>query len=165
MSAALELPTRWLKRPPAKVAGRKLADLGSALEIETGDHLITWSRGRAALTWDPRSRSLVIFEGGKRGKPGPAPTGPAARAHERWSDYEAGSMATLSVQPRGRWRSVGPVSRLDYASDKFDGRMRGYTHDTGPRVRVYLHGSLTKLPRVWVVRGGRLNVTARGIVG
>lgn len=154
-----------LKRAPANLDGDDLAELGAALEVETDAALLTWGQGKASLLWTPESRALVIIEGGKRTRTGTPKPGRARATFERWAGRGATHAESLDVSPRGPWKRVGTVRRIDYHSDK-KGQRRGvgYTHKTGRNVRLYLKGSLSSLPRVWVIKGGRLTVTARGII-
>ena len=158
-------PSRVIKRAPAgKLDGATLAELGDALEVEIDGYRITWPKGQATLAWSPDRKALVILQGGRRGKPQPPASGRESRAFERWSDRDARREATIDIRPRGSWRSIGSVRRIDYHSDKWGAR-REYTHKTGSGVRLYRYGAATKPPWIWVIKGGRLTVTARGIVG
>lgn len=165
------IPSTALKRAPVNLDGDDLAELGSVLEVETDGATLVWARGRATLAWSPKAKALVIIEGAKRTKApkvhwaggGDPQVAAARRSFERFADRDANKAATLEVSPRGPWRSVGPVKRIDYHSDKW-GRRREYTHKSGPGVRLYLKGSWSKTPRLWVMKGGRMTVTPRGIV-
>jgi hypothetical protein len=139
--------------------------LGAALELEVGDVVLRWGRG-ATLLWWPKRKALLILEGIRRGKKRPlARGGRAPRDYERWSQATARNEATAEIPDRGTWVAIdGPVKRLDYASKKWGGTRHEYTHTTGRAVRLYRYGPKTRPPWCWVVRGGRLTVTERGIV-
>lgn len=159
-------PSRVIKRSPVgDLDDATLAELGDALEIEINGYQIMWPKGQATLAWSPAHRALVILQGGRRGKPQPVGVSSRpSRAFERWADRDAKREATIEIKPRGAWRSLGTVKRIDYQSSKWGGSAE-YTHKTGSGVRLYRFGAATKPPWVWVIKGGRLTVTARGIVG
>lgn len=161
------LPSRVMKRSPVgEIDDMDAAELGSMLELEVNGHEIVWHRGEAALVWSPDKRTLFILEGGRRRKAKQLETGSrAARAFERWAGRGAKREGAVDIDPRGRWRSFGSVRRIDYTSDKRGRRGVDYTHSTGRGVRLYRLGSATQPPWVWAIKGGRLSVTTRGIVG
>lgn len=157
------LPTTSLKSAPVRLDDIELAELGSVLEIETDQATIAWPRGKAVLAWSPKAKSLVVVEGGKRTTANTAKRGRARGAYERFADRDASKTATVDVNPRGAWKRVGNVSRIDYHSNKWNRRAE-YTHKSGPGVRLYMKGSWDNPPRLWVLKGGRMTVTRRGIV-
>ncbi len=157
------LPTTTLKNAPARLDDSDLAELGSVLELETDHASIAWPRGKAVLAWSPKAKSLVIVEGGKRSTTNTAKRTRARGAFERWAARDASKTATVDVNPRGAWKRVGNVRRIDYHSNKW-GRRAEYTHKSGPGVRLYMKGSWDNPPRLWVLKGGRMTVTRRGIV-
>ncbi len=161
-----ELPSRTLKRSPiGQWDGIDTAELGSILELEVDGYRLEWRRGEGVLVWAPDKKALLILEGGRRGRPTQLEDGSKARrVFERWAGRDAKREADIDIDPRGSWRSFGTVRRIDYHSDKY-GRRREYTHRTGRGVRLYRLGAAGKPPWLWAIKGGRLNVTARGIIG
>ncbi len=160
------LMTKALGKAPVALDDAELAELGHALEVELPRQVVKFGRG-AVLAWSQKKKALVILEGGKRKRTmiTRIPKGAAARSFERWADRAAKKASTVEVAVRGMWRSVGRVRRIDYRSDKWGRTEKEYTHKTGPNVRLYVRGALRPgAPRVWVIKGGRLTVTARGIV-
>ena len=162
----MELATRSIARSPVgSLDEAETILLGHALELEVGDRVLRWGRG-ATLLWWPRRKALLILEGARRSKRQPLRhDGKAARLYERWQKAQARHESSIELPDRGTWVAVaGHVRRLDYASNKWGGRRHEYTHDHGSSVRLYRYGPKTKPPWCWVVRGGRLTVTERGIV-
>ena len=158
-----KLPARTLRQAPIGLEGAELAELGSVLELETDTATIRWPRGRAVLGWSPRHKALVVLEGAKRKRNASEPRGRARAAFERWARRGAKHGDELELAPRGSWRRLGALRRIDYHSDKW-GRKAEYTHPTGRGVTLYMRGSWDAPPRVWVIKGGRLTVSERGII-
>ena len=174
---------RPIKRGPINLDGDVLVELGRVLEVEfSGDVLIRPTHPkRPKLYWSAAKKALVFFTGvkmdparGTRGvldelletKAGRA----AAKVFERWSRSEPSGGRKVDVGVADKWMKFteSPL-RIDYWSDKW-GEKESYTHDLGPSVRAWLQtsknfGSSTRSKEVWVLRGGRLTVTERGIVG
>ena len=84
----------------------------------------------------------------------------ARKVVERWTGRAAGKTSTIVVPDlkRGPWKKVGKGHSIVYRSDRA-GPMERHEHDLGPTVSVYVMGSL------WVIRGGKLRVTSRGLEG
>ncbi len=173
---------RSIKRGPVNLDGDVLVELGRVLEVEFGGDVLVRPTHpkRPRLYWSAAKKALVFFTGvkdsgrGTRGvldelldtKPGRA----AAKVFERWSRNEPSGGRTLDVGVADKWwRFTVPPLRIDYWSDKWD-EPAEYTHDLGPSVRGWLQvsknfGSKTRSKEAWILRGGRLTVTERGIVG
>jgi len=159
---ATRLPSTALARSPVgELDDLEATQLGHAVELEVERdgvaYVLRW-RG-ALLLWVPARRALLVVEQPKTTGRGAATRGRAARTFEKWSDREATTRRTIDLPTRGTWRSHGHVRRIDYRSDKRGGTPHEYTHDTGAGVRLYSLGT-----GLWAIRGGRLTVTARGIV-
>ncbi len=160
---------RELKRSPVGSLDHMIVvELGSALELELERGVvIRWRKHSAPLLWSAPKKALFVFERTKKGRHQPMPPDTPAdvrRSFQAWAKRGATRKRTDSVTSTGAsWRACGRVVRLDYASDKW-GVKREYTHDTGPQVRLYSYGT-TSRPSMWAIHGGRLTVTARGIVG
>lgn len=163
-----ELPMRVLKTSPVgSLDGIAVAELGTVLEVEAGGVVVRWTANRYPLLWSPAKKVLLVQEGAKRGRKGAVESdGQAVAAFEsfagRGATYERAD--TFPTVPGAKWRAVGPVSRIDYTSDKWGRRRVEYTHESGRGVRLYRYGAATKPPWVWAIKGGRMAVTARGIV-
>ncbi len=128
-------------------------------------------RLRIPLLWFPVWKALVFFEGVKRGsntvknlarlEEGSATT-KATGTFEKWAQRQAEKAYDLTF-PKGKrhWFGAGKVHRIDYWSDKW-GDDAEYTHDFQKGVKLYV---LQKGPKsaMWVIRGGRMTVTKRGI--
>lgn len=162
------IPTRPLRRSPVGcVEDLDAALLGCVLEVEADGYIIRWPKGSAPLAWSPSKKALVVLEQATKGPKHSGDEVPAAvrRSYEDFNDRNATFERTYDIPTRSQaWVSCGHVQRVDYYSTKW-GAKREYTHKTGPRVRLYRYGAKTKAPWLWVITGGRMTVTARGIVG
>jgi hypothetical protein len=176
MTAATKLSgARVLKRNPAgssKLDGGVGIELGRVLELEVGGQVIRMGRKRVPLLWFPAWKSLVFFEGVSQGRATAAAlreleTAPgykrAVKSFDSWANRGTEKARGMTF-PKGqrKWYAGGTVSRIDYWSDKW-GREDEYTHDHGKGVQLYiLQRGKTAM---WVIKGGRLRVTKRGIEG
>lgn len=173
MSAVLKLDgARVLKRNPpgaTKLDGAVGIELGKVLEFEVRGQVIRTGRSRSKLIWFPVWKALIFFEGVRTGPSSAANlsklegVGRQEGAFERWAQREARKSHPVTFPAGARkWYAMGKVDRLDYWSDKW-GKDDEYTHDFGNSVKLYaLFG---KKSAMWVIRGGKLRVTRRGIEG
>lgn len=158
-----------LKRAPAAIDGHDTAELGKALEVEAGGLRLQFAK-RPHMYWDPRTSTLMWFQGGERSRArNPADVdAKAAKAFEDFMgrDVEREFQHTMPRMPNGVWRKVGRADRFDYWSDKFDEPppRREYTHGITSAVNLYRGGG-PKPPWIWMLRGGKLRITRRGIEG
>ncbi len=165
---ATALPLRVLRTSPVgSLDGIAVAQLGTVLEVEAAGYVVRWTPNRYPLLWSPDKRALLVQEGAKRGKQTtPEQHSKALASFEafagRGATYERAD--TFPTVRGAKWRAIGPVSRIDYTSDKWGRRRVEYTHDSGKGVRLYRYGAASKPPWVWAITGGRMAVTARGIV-
>lgn len=121
---------------------------------------------RPPLVWSPSARALVTFFGATSRAASSAPrAGQAARARARFYGEAPSAAFAVTLPPvnLGAWRELGEARRVDYESDKWGRGPTGYKHDHGPGVRAFLAGDFRS--GVLVLRGGRLALTRRGIVG
>lgn len=166
---ATPLPCRALKRSPVgSIDDMIVVELGSALEIELAAGVVVrWRKHTAPLVWSRSKKALFVLEQKSKGRNSPIPPDTpddVRRTFESWARRGATRARTDSVNSKGAsWHACGHVTRIDYASDKW-GVKREYTHDTSRGVRLYYYGT-TSRPACWALHGGRLTVTARGIVG
>lgn len=167
-----------LARPPVDLKGAVGIEIGRALEIEAPKHVIRLRR-KPRLYWFPDKKVLAFFvthkepkwlrvKGTKSGLEkieGVKKTAKARRVFENFMGRLVRTGYTLRVPERAvNWYNNGPILRLDYSSDKF-GEKREYTHGHGGGVRIYTQWPKKGwAPSLWVIKGGRLAVTARGIV-
>ena len=157
-----------LKRAPLRLDSVDVAELGDVLELEVAGLVLKWRRGQPFL-WDPRQKAIIILQGAKRGRALRVDSADAraADAFRRFMGRVAKRerVDRMGKMSRGVWRKApGYADRYDYWSDKFDAKIREYTHPITSNVSVYRGGG-PRPPWVWVIRGGSLNVTTRGIVG
>ncbi len=164
-----------MKRAPISTSAlADTAECGTLLDIRyasAGEQFIVSPRGRAAplLQWSQPASALVVWFGLKMPRPRPAssPDASASAAYERWTDYErAASTEREFTTPAltGSWRSLGRAVAIGYRSDKFSdkGKPVAYDHAFTSKVRVYALGASKQL---YVLRGGSLRLTRRGIEG
>lgn len=156
---------KLLKRAPVNLDGRDVGEFGRALDVEAGGLRLTF-KPRLPFYWEPRSKSLVIFQGGGRTKNRvPGDVDPATeRAFRAFMGRNPDREYQRTMPPvsGGVWRKAN-AERFDYWSDKF-GDPENYTHGFTSNVSLYRGGG-SKPPWIWVLRGGRLRVTKRGIEG
>lgn len=158
---------KMLKRGPISIEHQIATDLlGSVLEVETSDSRIRWRKGSNRFYWDPDQKCLMWYEGGRKGRSGAIDDpGTAGRSFKAWTGKNPQYERTDTI-PDVRtpvWVSYGRIVRLDYASSKWG--KDEYTHNHGKKVRLYRWGGKTKAPWIWVVKGGNLRITNRGIEG
>lgn len=155
--------TSITRSPVGSLASIEAAELGFALEVEIDGHVVKFPKGKHPLLWWPEKKALLIYDGIRRGRKGrDVEHGEATRAFERWADRDAKHERTDTLPDRGLWRGYGAAVRIDYASDKWK-RKDEYTHAFGPGVRLYRYGGVKVPPWLWVLKGGKMTVTDRGI--
>lgn len=117
---------------------------------------------RIQLLWSPGAKAaFFITQKTRRQAAGDVPDAAARQVVQRWTGKPAGEAHTL-VAPgllsgRQAWKKVGVGHSMTYWSDK-DGPREPHEHDLG-KVGVY------KLGNLWVICGGKLRVTSRGLEG
>lgn len=170
---------RKVGRGPFKPNGSVCVELGRVEVVELGREVEIRMRkpSRPKLYWCPERKALMFFAGRNDNGRGSSraldalletPEGRgAAKLFERWSQREAGGARTFETKMTDRWVATKMApTRIDYWSDKWGDRA-SYTHDLGKKVRAWLLlGSSNPLgSALWILRGGSLTVTERGIVG
>lgn len=176
MSAARKLDGRPLVRNPSgstKLDGAVGIELGRMLELEVGGNVVRAGRDRHSLLWFPVWSALIFFENAKKGSntaknlerlEASKSTTRATNAFEKWAQREAEKSYDLTLSAgKRKWYGHGAVKRVDYWSDKW-GDDEEYTHDFGRGVKLYILEA-SRNAAMWVIRGGRLRVTKRGIEG
>lgn len=175
----LENALRNLKRPPANFDGAIGVELGKLLEVQVEDLVVKFG-DPPKLIWFVAQKSLGWFTGIKLPRASKSAWNTlreesgarkAENAFEAWSDRGVEQAKTMSFPTTSsKWsRAKGHAKRIDYWSDKW-GDSQEYTHDFGTSISLYrfVHRKSRgrgPVPNLWVVRGGRLTVTERGIVG
>jgi hypothetical protein len=127
--------------------------------------LHTWSSARPLLMWSQRQRALVFVHGlaVPRARKGAPRTDGAAQTYERFHGEAAEAHRELEL-PDVKLQRIGRASHIAYKNKRWGGVAgRVAEHPFGPSVVVYL-GTRGKR-KVYVVAGGRLRMTARGIEG
>lgn len=163
-----------MKKGPANFEGRVAIHLGTLLEFELSKGAVVRG-GRSRLLYFPDVKALAFFEKAKESRPSrrtwdelsETTAGRAAmRKFHAWADRESKQASEVKFSAKkDRWYKGGSLARLDYKSDK-RGETAEYTHDFGRGVHIYLlTGTGPRAPAMWVIKGGRMTVTERGIVG
>lgn len=153
-----------LRRSPIPSGPLTCASLGSVLEVEFGGNVWTWKRGACELLWHQNSKSLIWFDATPiEIEPTENKSGAAIAAFRRFKDRDPGHVRGERFDISRQWVALGAAERVDYHSDKW-GQSASYTHDLGPRVRLFRGGS-PRGPWIYVLRGGNLHVSRRGLVG
>lgn len=154
-----------IKRPPVGKGPHNVADLGSVLEVEVGGVVFRWTKGACRLLWEPKTSALLWFDGKGTTIQTDEDTNlkAATAAYERFKDQEARKVDSKKYPVKGQWLSFGRAFRVDYHSNKW-GDNASYTHKLGRKVCLYRQGP-TDGPWLFVLRGGSLRCTARGLVG
>lgn len=138
--------------------------LGRVLEIEWAGYVVRWQR-RYPLVWYPDRRALVVLEFPRRGARRKVHDDqiPASvrRAFKTWTGHDVAWQRAATI-PDGQWYRLGRARRVDYVSRREDPSGVEYTHET--KATLYRYGR-TRATYLWVLRGGGLNITTRGIVG
>lgn len=132
--------------------------LGVGLEIEAihkrQKYAAEWSASDGPdMLWLERAKALLFtfVAGRRRGKANHNQT------FSRWHERDPRNDFSLSLKI-GRWREVGQVRRIDYWSDKW-GVADEYTHKVGKGATWWVSGE------IMVIKGEKLRVTERGLVG
>lgn len=147
-------------RAPMSLDDATFADLDAkVVEVEAGDKLHKWKPG-PELMWSPDGKALVMMEGVKLGRSTKNPTGPAADARRRFAGRPSDGVRSGRL-PDMKWSSLGPVRSLAY---RFNGQKTVREHPFSNPPRLF-RGDGRGGVRMWVIRGGGLRVTRRGIMG
>jgi hypothetical protein len=155
-----EKPTPEYVRHRARMRRAQLtaaANRELAAEYERADPEFAdpWAEPAAAVASNPRRRSRA----------NPRPIERAARTFEMWHEFRPRHVSRMTGPPRRIPRTLvrlGEVTRIDYKSRKFTGRMAEYTHKTEHPRPVLATDPDAR--HVYLV-GGNMKVTADGLKG
>lgn len=163
-----------LKKPPFHIPehGIVAMKLGTVLEIESlRDFQFRWTKHKPLLCWAKDQKSLVFVDitgrvmGAKEKTDSIpiTPEGPGVDLFRGFHGRDAKRITSYALKTKGnQWITFGTVTRIDYFSTKQNKR-DSYTHKHGSGVQLYRFGDDSG-PTLWVLKGGKLTVTARGIV-
>jgi hypothetical protein len=154
--------------PTIAQLGGTLSEHGRVVElrVELADGRIeshTWRSGEPLLLWSPKARALVFVHGARvpRATRGNVPRDDGAAATwERFHGKQATGVRELEI-PSARLAELGRGLIVAYRGPRWGGRVA--EHKLGRNVRVW-SGSVDAR-RVYVLTGGSLRMTARGIEG
>ncbi len=151
---------RGSSRAPLPLKDATFADLDAkVIEVEAGDELHKWRPGPTML-WSPESQALVMMEGVKLGRSTRNPDARSEDARGRFSGRESDKVRSGRI-PDFKWQKMGPVRALTY---RFNGNKTAWEHPFS-RPPTLHRGDGPGGVRMWVVRGGGLRLTRRGIMG
>lgn len=130
------------------------AVLGRVLLVDVGGIRLEWKRQESPeMCWYDRGDALVIVD--KLGQY--ADFRGHMQLYTDWHEREPEQAASVRYAP-AKWQKVGPVTRVDYWSDK-KGERAEYTHEVGPG--TYLYESSSGL----IVIKGKMRAEAHGLIG
>ncbi len=151
---------RGSSRAPFALKDATFADLDAkVIEVEAGDKLHKWRPGPPML-WSPEAQALVMMEGVKLGRSTRNPDARSEDARGRFSGRESDKVRSGRI-PDLEWQKLGPVRALTY---RFNGNKTAWEHPFS-RPPTLHRGDGPGGVRMWVVRGGGLRLTRRGIMG
>ncbi len=149
-------------------------EYGKILDLEFDDRVVKFNPP-PPFFWIPKFKAIGFFVGGK--------VRPSSVNYEKLAasrnleNIERKFQKLLGRRPQGTvrkyvvpmkiagrsWYSIGSMQRVGYWSDKFN-ETTTYDHKHGKGVRLYMYGSPNARATFWIIRGGRLSLTSRGIV-
>lgn len=153
-------------RKPLPASTRELTLLGQLLDVVVAGPDQAFKvrpHGRTDLLWSEHHRALVFVPGRTfeldqvedlRGSV-------SAKVYERWSVHEADRAGRGTIADRSEWERFD-ARTIGYRSDKFGAKLEDFEHEFGRAVVAY---APTNDAAPWVLRGGALRVTHRGIEG
>lgn len=140
------------------VAGRPTGEIGVVLVPPSTDCL-----------WSPRLAAVVAFPGQRLGPPieKAARVPEAAAIYRIWHKGREPWGASRMRMPDPRFADAQPAIATGYVSDKFsdDGELVEYLHHHEQDVFCWWGPPGASTPQAILVRGGRLAVTAGGLIG
>lgn len=157
-----------LKRAPvSNFDGNWGGWLGFVLEIETARVVLRWKRGDAPMVWIPEKRAIVFSDCCSDAEPDEMDaekTRDVEAVFAAWADRDVTKRSAfdLDLPANSYWESFGAARRIDYWSDKKNESVE-YTHALEKGVFLYRYGRGARW--LWMLRGGELTITNRGIEG
>ncbi len=119
------------------------------------------------LFWSPRQKALVVPYGVKMPRPrkgAPSREDGAAATFERFHNRDVDSYREDVPIPAVTLRELGPAMSIAYRNERYGGTAgKVAEHPFGPSVRAYFGSRGSE--GVYIIAGGKLRMTARGIEG
>ena len=141
-----------------------LADLATcrSLELEDGTEVKFPIAGDFAMCASPKGDELWILsrKGAKRVR---AEDRDTEMLFEKFSGFEADDTGALIMLPNLVLKRIGRVKAIVYRSDKFSNKEHDYIHAFKQYPTVSVDNK--NRPKIVAIRGGRIRVTAEGIIG
>lgn len=142
------------------------ADLGDVVELSWNTPSGYRERFKASkkvtLLWSPAAKAIFfITQKTRRVGAGDVADGAARAVAKRWTGRAPSDAHTLiapGLLKSSTWKKLGKGHAITYRSDRA-GPMEPHEHDLEAGVSVFKNGNL------WVVCGGKLRVTSRGLEG
>jgi hypothetical protein len=142
--------------------------LGECLELcwMKGDDEKIWApkRDEWMFLWSPSLKAVWVcsLKHGSRLQ-NVSRDGGAAKLFERFASRDARQTQEIEI-PAPKMQLLGSAKHIVYRSDKWNpGKDIDYIHDYGRDVEMWV-GPNTRSPEIFMMKGGRLTVTERGIV-
>lgn len=123
-------------------------------------------KGKWLFMWSPKYKAVIAIKKPKRTKRKSQVSreGGAAKISERFHARPAENTWEMEI-PKVPLTHIGPAAHIVYRSDKWSETREttDYIHDFKPGVKLYAGPSASK-PEVFLIFGGKLTVTERGLV-
>ena len=147
-------PCAWLGAATevcwVKVLGRK------SYERETWDNPDGWM-----MLWSPKLSAVICVPQGEM-EPSDEEDGDVSSIVKRWNKRSPSASGYMDI-PKCSLEELGKAKHIVYRSDKWNpGAFHDYIHDFQEGVRCFTDNP--KSPRMFVICGGRLTVTERGLI-
>ncbi|MHC4645187.1 MAG: hypothetical protein ACYTBJ_06780 [Planctomycetota bacterium] len=132
--------------------------------------------GRTRSVWRLKSQVKFLLPKKRRGNPTwPCPTAKnpsgdralaqAAKRSKDFYGFDPRRVRQVNLQFPKALALVGAAARIDYKSDKFDGKQRIYFHDFKCPVQIFMSEKKQPNGDEILILKGRFRITPRGIVG
>jgi len=148
----------------------QLVELAIAIELDSSTWEWTWTqKDKMRLYSDPTGKKLILLSGSllchdlKWSKS--EKTKGIAKAkglYARFQGFHSSSTKAYGIKDV-KFKKVGTANFIIYDSDKWENVMNRYIHTFKGKPNVWVDNP--KKPQAIILSGGKLRVTARGIVG
>lgn len=136
--------------------------LGKLLRIDVGEQAYHWpQKDNVAAIWLKEANALCWIENARQPKPSKVRNDDAHETYVTWHMRAPHGALQLDFEGTAKWARVGPVSRIDYASNREGKGWREYMHEVERGTSLYIN-ELTSGERIWLCKG-RLELTSRGL--
>jgi len=148
----------------------QLVLLGEAIELDSTHWQWTWNlKDKMRLYSDPIGKTLVLLSSSKLKRRVKAPfkgksrdTAKAKSLYLKFQAFKAHTEKAFQYSD-GKLVETGKAFEIVYQSNKWGDKNTQYVHMFDSKPKVYVDEA--KAPKVIVIKGGKLKLTARGIEG